>query len=114
MFQGQRRYYIEDLTERDYLLENTTPYQIEVMGYVIEEHVWGKMICAVTNLLLSIFPSYKDKILTFTCPWSKAKMISEIQKLIIEVLNAAITLIVIIRHCIHVGLFKIYSIFYDR
>lgn len=80
VFQGQRRYYIEDLTERDYLLENTTPYQIEIMGYVIEEHVWGKMICAVTNLLLRIFPSYKDKILTFACPWSKAKMISEIQK----------------------------------
>ena len=39
VFQGKRRYYIEDLTERDYSLENTTPYQLEIMGKVIEEHL---------------------------------------------------------------------------
>lgn len=80
VFRGQRRYYIEDLTQRDYLLENTTPYQIEILAHVIEEHVWGKMICEVTNLLLRLFPSYKDKIMEFNCPWSKAKMITEEQK----------------------------------
>ena len=39
-FEGKRRYYIEDLTQRDYSLENTTPYTIEILGNVIEEHAW--------------------------------------------------------------------------
>lgn len=76
VFQGQKRYYIEDLSQRDYFLENTTPYQIEISGNVIEEHVWGKMICRVIDLLLQLFPCQKDQILNFHCPWSKAVMVT--------------------------------------
>lgn len=42
VFEGQKRYYIEDLSKRDYSLENTTPYQIDILGNVVEEHSWGK------------------------------------------------------------------------
>ncbi len=44
VFEGKRRYYIEDLTERDYTLENTTPYQLEILGHAIEEHSWGNLL----------------------------------------------------------------------
>lgn len=74
VFEGKRRYYIEDLTERDYTLENTTPYQLEILGHAIEEHTWGNLLCRTTELLVSLFPRYRDKLLGFKCPWSKAQM----------------------------------------
>ncbi len=74
VFKGKRRYYIEDLTERDYTLENTTPYQLEISGHVIEEHSWGNLLCHTAELLLDIYPNYLDKMLDFRCPWSKAQM----------------------------------------
>ncbi len=80
VFQGKRRYYIEDLTERDYSLENTTPYQLEIMGKVVEEHAWGLLLCKTACLLLELFPDYKDKIFDFRCPWTKAAMFTSEQK----------------------------------
>lgn len=77
VFEGKRRYYIEDLTERDYVLENTTPYQLEILGHIIDEHSWGGMLCKCSDLLLTLFPDYNEKILTFQCEWSKQKMYSE-------------------------------------
>lgn len=62
VFEGKRRYYIEDLTQRDYSLENTTPYQLEIHGHVIDEHAWGAMLCKVSDLLLNLYPEYKDNI----------------------------------------------------
>ena len=50
VFEGKRRYYIEDLTERDYSLENTTPYQLEILEHVIEEHAWGNLLCKTSEL----------------------------------------------------------------
>ena len=74
VFDGTRRYYIEDLTTRDYILENTTPYQLEILGHAIDEHSWVQLLCRVAELLLELFPDYKDKILEFRCPWTKAQM----------------------------------------
>ena len=74
VFEGKRRYYIEDLTERDYSLENTTPYQLEILGHAIEEHSWGNLLCSTSDFLLAIFPEYLDKILEFSCSWSKMQI----------------------------------------
>lgn len=74
VFEGTRRYYVEDLSERDYSLESTTPYQLDILGYVIEEHAWGLLLCKTADLLLTLFPDFKDKILSFQCQWTKAKM----------------------------------------
>lgn len=74
VFEGTRRYYVEDLSERDYSLENTTPYQLDILGHIIEEHAWGLLLCRTADLLLTLFPDYKDKILYFQCQWTKAKM----------------------------------------
>ena len=76
VFEGKRRYYIEDLTERDYSLENTTPYQLDVLGRAIEEHSWGNLLCRTAELLLDLFPEYREKILEFRCPWTKTQMFS--------------------------------------
>lgn len=76
VFEKTRRYYIEDLNERDYTLEHTTPYQLDILGHAIEEHSWGLLLCKTTDLLLTLFPDYKNKILSFQCPWSNAKMFS--------------------------------------
>lgn len=32
------------------------------------------MLCRTADLLLTLFPDYKDKILSFQCQWTKAKM----------------------------------------
>ena len=74
VFEGTRRYYVEDLSERDYSLENTTPYQLDILGHIIEEHAWGLLLCRTADLLLTLFSDYKDKILSFQCQWTKAKM----------------------------------------
>lgn len=76
VFEGKRRYYIEDLTQRDYFLENTTPYQFEYQGHFFEEHAWTGLICKVARLLLDLYPSYKERIVEFRCPWSKAEIFS--------------------------------------
>ena len=34
VFEGKKRFYIEDLTQRDYFLENTTPYQLKILNLV--------------------------------------------------------------------------------
>lgn len=72
VFEGKRRYYIEDLTQRDYSLENITPYQFEYDGHALEEGAWTIMLCKVARLLLELYPSFKEKITDFRCPWSKA------------------------------------------
>lgn len=77
VFSGKKRYYIEDLTERDYSLENTTPYQIEILDNPIEAHSWGAMLCQIANLLLKLFPDYLSNIMEFKCGWSKAAMFSK-------------------------------------
>lgn len=71
VFEGKRRYYIEDLTERDYTLESTTPYQLDILGHAIEEHAWGHLLCRTTELLVELFPDYLDKLLEFRCSWTK-------------------------------------------
>ena len=80
VFEGKRRYYIEDLTQRDFTLENTTPYQFELDGHVIEEGAWTNMICEVSKLLLNLYPAYRTSIYDFRCTWSKAVMFSREEK----------------------------------
>lgn len=77
VFEGEHRYYREDLSERDYSLENTTPHRIEIGGYAIEDHAWGNMLVKVADLLLALYPEKTDRITEFRCPWTSAVMVSE-------------------------------------
>ena len=80
VFEGTRRYYVENLEERDYTLENTIPYEITFGDTVIEEHSWGNLICAVVDLLLEKFPHGEEFLLGFSVPWSKKKIFATNQK----------------------------------
>ncbi len=87
VFDGTKRYYIEDLSERDYFLESTTPYQIQIEGVSIEERNWVKLICSVSELLLNKYPDYNDKMIDFRCQWSKSLMFSAMPKSNFKLLN---------------------------
>ena len=77
VFEGKKRYYIEDLSQRDYFLENTTPYQLEFQGNIIEESSWGNLLCKFALLLLNLYPQFNDSIYTFQVPWSKTTIFSK-------------------------------------
>ncbi len=80
VFKGKRRYYVEDLTVRDYTLESTTPYQLYLLGNVIEETKWGELLRTVSIRLLEMFPEYLDHITNFRCPWTNQEMYSKEQR----------------------------------
>lgn len=80
VFEGKKRFYVEDLRQRDYFLENTTPYQLKILNLVFNEHAWGNLLCKVSKELLERFPDYAIKIYDFRCQWSKQIMFSDEQR----------------------------------
>lgn len=76
VFEGHRRYYLEDLTVRDYFLETTTPYQLFLNGTVIEESSWGVLLQTVVTILLEQSPEKEKELLDFRCDWTKSAMFS--------------------------------------
>lgn len=65
MLKGLKRYYVEDLTDRDYILENTTPYMITLLDKTIEDHSWGSMLVKVVDLLLEYVQKSKEELISF-------------------------------------------------
>ena len=49
---GKRRYYNENLNERDFHLENTTPYLLRIGDYEIQEGAWVEMIRNLSAYLM--------------------------------------------------------------
>ncbi len=80
VFEGRKRYYKEDLTQRDYFLENTTPYKLYIFEYVLEEGAWGEMIRSLASLLISIYNVDKETLMSYKCGWSKAAMFTAEKK----------------------------------
>lgn len=79
-FNGFRRNYIEDLTERDYSLENCTPYQIRIGASVFEDGSWGDFLCKIVEGLLDRNPEKRNGIENFRCGWTKTAMFTVMQK----------------------------------
>ena len=80
VFEGRKRYYKEDLTQRDYSLENTTPYKLYIYEYVLEEGAWGELIRSLTALLISIYNIDRAILLSYKSKWSKAAMFASEKK----------------------------------
>ncbi len=99
VFYNKKRYYIEDLAERDYSLENTTPYQIEIFNNIIEESSWGGLLCKVTNLCIEKSPRPIDELLNFSVQWTKASIFSENAKTNYKLLDLGVYL-----NCNHTAL----------
>lgn len=76
VFEGKKRYYVEDLSKRDYNLENTTPHLLKINDYEISENIWGEMIRSLTAYLSNAFPEVKQNILDFKTAWSKSNIFS--------------------------------------
>lgn len=80
VFDGLKRYYVEDLTKRNFTLENTTPHEITIFGNTVVEHSWGIMLVKVVDLLIENQPKSKEDLLNFRVTWTKTAMFSESKK----------------------------------
>ena len=71
------RYYLEDLSQRDFHLEFTSPFRFIWGELVIEENNWGWLIQKLSQYLYDKYPQRKDELLNnFKTDWSKQKMFS--------------------------------------
>lgn len=77
---GKRRYYDENLNERDFHLENTTPYLLRIGDYEIQEGSWVEMIRNLSAFLVDKYPSLNCEIIDFRTDWSKSAIFSNNSK----------------------------------
>ena len=80
VFEGKKRYYVEDLTNRDYVLENTTPHLLRIDDYEISENSWVEMVRNLTAYLFLRFPEKKDAVVDFKTDWSRSDIFSPVPR----------------------------------
>ena len=80
VFEGKKRYYVEDLTKRDYSLECATPHLLKIDDYEIQENAWVEMLRNLTAYLISTSAKSKEDIVSFKTQWSKQNIFSLISK----------------------------------
>lgn len=76
LIDGKRRYYKENLLERDFTLENTTPYLLMIKDYEIIETTWGEMICSLSAYLILNGNKTNEELLNYRTEWSKSCIFS--------------------------------------
>lgn len=74
VFYGNKRYYIEDLSHKDFSLEHTTPYMITLLDTTIEERSWGILLVRVVDLLIQKKTVMEDKLVSFRTSWSEKEI----------------------------------------
>ena len=74
VFSGLRRYYVENLAVRDFTLEGSIPYQLEIFDKVVQDNSWGNFLCKVVLLLLDKYPEKREDIVNFRTDWTKVPM----------------------------------------
>lgn len=80
VFEGRKRYYVEDLTKRDFTLECATPHILKLDDYEIQENTWVEMIRNITAYLISTSNKSKEDIISFKTDWSKTNIFSPTQR----------------------------------
>lgn len=80
VFEERKRYYVEDLTKRDFSLECVTPHILRINDYEIKENTWVEMIRNVTAYLISTSSKSKEDIISFKTDWSKTNIFSSTQR----------------------------------
>ena len=67
-------------SERDYALENCTPYQVKVGSSILEDGSWGDLLCKLVECLLDMKPEKREHIEDFRTPWTKTAMFATSRK----------------------------------
>lgn len=73
-FEGQKRFYIEDLTKRDLTLECTIPVSFSFNSVKIECTSWKSLLPKIANEMLDFSPKTTEELLTFRVSWTKQKI----------------------------------------
>ena len=69
---NKQRFYKEDLSNRDFLLECTSPYMFSFNSSNIKENTWTNMLLKIVELFLKKAPKSTKELLEFKTDWSKA------------------------------------------
>ena len=85
IIEGTNRYYLEDLTKRDYSLEKTTPYLLKIKQnnntyYDIKESNWSSLLKNLCIYLLNTYPTKQDIIYSFKAKWTSQVIFSKEKK----------------------------------
>lgn len=74
---SNKRFYREDLTKRDFTLENTRPEYFRIMGDEFSESSWGKLLKEAVDYLIQEYEPTRDELLSMRTEWSKQKVFRE-------------------------------------
>lgn len=80
IFEGKKRYYVEDLTKRDISLECATPYIFKINDIEFHDSSWVVLIRNLSSYLISISNKDKEDIIHFKTDWSKKMMFSNVEQ----------------------------------
>jgi len=72
-----RHYYIEDLSKRDYNLENCLPFYLKIEEEEFFETAWIRLLPIVTEYLIDEFDISKEELINFKTKWSKANIFND-------------------------------------
>lgn len=74
------RYYLVNLRERSFDLENTIPYCITIDGVTIVDSSWKNLIPKIVEELDSKSPKTIEELLSIKCDWSKQCVFGTVRK----------------------------------
>lgn len=80
IIENNKRYYIEDLSVRDFTLECTTPYLLKIDDVEIKETTWVELLRSLSFYLYEHNKGNVSRFLNFKCNRSKAEMFSNSKK----------------------------------
>ena len=80
IYVGNKHYYVEDLRERSFYLENTSPLYLRLENHEIYETSWGALVLETVKYLIDEFEFSNEELLDFKFDWSKTSLFSNIKK----------------------------------
>jgi hypothetical protein len=72
VYVNKQRYYTESLVTKDYDLENTTPYTLDIGKSCFITSSWKQLLIEVSTFLLKDNPSIKNDLLAYKPDWSSS------------------------------------------
>ena len=73
---NNQRFYVEDLTKRDFTLESTTPYSFSIETKTFKERAWVNLLPKIAIYLQQQNPKDNNELLSYRTNWSKSEIYS--------------------------------------